>query len=1098
MKKLLTVFLSTAIILSSTAAGIPAACALEEVSAKAGYDYALSTDAISDADERELAKLEYNKYGFAYENFGNKIYENQVKSHSSCAVSGNMSDGYTAFNAKSGAAGVGWDGGWTISKVPGNSAAYINWILDYSTFWSSSPITDNCSCARFNGVYLSRKLLNPVDLSVDGDYFITLRAGVAKKVTDTVKDMGGVSLELKDASGNAPVVFGFNVPEGTKTYATSYLSGEGYDARTTGEVDVTFGQWYEFLVHIESRENEDDKLTFMIYPDSDPSAYEIITTEVNSSDILDTFQFSNPSNSYALIEYVGIDCFNDSITGSPFKPADVEEAIIESGSVDAASKVYKLLPETSAKTWYKTMYKTILDDTYNNIAVEETTEEDARDSFAFLGLFRNDYDWALKVDELKALCEQNGWDASESKIIDASHEDKSIVYEDTVTMVTLTYDYLLDESGSVELLQNGKPVEAECTVSENTVTLEVIGNVQKGITCVVSTENLTDYKGDKVPGIRFSLSMLPVLNIEDGGEYTEGSKIIWKEPEVGSCTVILTMDGEEGRNIESPYVISKAGEYTLEMIGEVEGGANEERTVRFNVNEAAKPEAKNVRISAVNNSKLKGDYDWYSANSNELEKGTEFIWYRSTDSSPNSKYEKVGNTKEYNITSDDENRWLIFAVIPGSDSPLEPEGEETKSKPYAAPFNPIVKSLGIKGELQKDVLLESEYEYYDENGDSEDKKKTVVKWYLADDDKNSEGIDITSKLGSDKKMKITEELFEKYLYITVQPVSTNAPNQGEIYTSERYLMPKAPVISDVKIKGNAKVGNTLTVDYKFFDANGDIEGDTVIEWKNVDTDKVLGTGRSLTLKSSMKGDIIHVAVKGMSQKAPYESLGVVVSDGLEVKAAESSSGGGGGKNISPSQSYSGSSSGSVVTNPSTDNTPQVPDVPSVKKGFTDIGGHWAEQNILNLEKAGIISSAELYRPDDCISRAELIALVVRSKGIATVPYLDSYSDITANEWYAAYIQTALNEGIISPAELFRPTDEISREEAAKILAITKGVSSDITADFADMDKVSPWAVTYVNAVYNAGIFTGDTNKCFNPRGQLTRAEAAAIIDRLIN
>lgn len=1099
MKKLLSFFLSISIILSCIAAGIPAAYALEEVATDAGYDYALSTDAISDADERTEAKLRYSKYGFAYENFGNKIYENQVKSHESCAISGSMSDGYTKFNAKDGAAGVGWDGGWTITKQPGNSAAYVNWILDYSTFWNGDTVKtmDKRSCARYNGITMQRKLLNPVDLSVDGDYFIMCHSAVGKKVTDTVKDMGGMWFELLNDIGSAEVTFGANVPEGSATYMTPFVSGSGYDNRTSGDSKVTYSQWYVLLVHIESSADGSDKLKFIIYPESDPDAVEVITTEVESNEILDTFAFKNPSNSYMLIEDVGIDCFNESIEASPFTPGEVNDAILNSRSVEEASKVYNLLPKTATKEYYRLTYKDILDNAYDSIALTEESEEDARNSFVFLGNFQNDYDVISKAEELKALCELNGWDCATAKIVSATPENESIVYEDAVETVEITYDYLLDESGSVTLMQGANSIDAQCIVEGNTVTLNITGEVLKGVTCVLSTEGLTDYKGDSVPGITFSISMLPVLNIQDGGEYTEGSKVLWDTPEIGTCTVVLTDENGNEETIESPHTLSKAGTYTLVMTGEVEGGKTEERIVEFTVNKAVKPEAKEVTINVEDGNKLKGDYDWYSANGNENEKNSEYIWYRSKTSLRDGEYEVAGDELNYTLSSDDENRWLVFAVIPGSDSPLEPTGKETKSKPFAAPFNPVVNSLGINGDFIKDALLESDYQYYDENGDAENKEKTVVKWYLAKDEK-AEGTDITSKLDDEKKMKITEDMFEQYLYITVQPVSTVAPVEGGIYTSKRYLMPKAPVISDVEIEGKAKVGNTLKVDYKYYDANGDVEGDTVIEWKNVDTGKVLGTGRSLLLKSSMKGDVIHVSVKGVSQKAPFESLQIVYSDGIEVKAAESSGGGGGGKSISTSQSYPGSSSGSVVTTPQTPAAPVVPDKPQIKEGFTDISGHWAEQNILSLEKAGVISSAEKYRPDDSVSRAELVILVIRAKGIEIESYKDSFADVNSADWYADYVETALKAGIIAKADSFRPLDSVTREETAKILADVNGLSSDTVADFKDMDMVSPWALKYVNAVYAHGIFLGDTNKCFNPLSQLSRAEAAAIIDRLIN
>ena len=42
--------------------------------------------------------------------------------------------------------------------------------------------------------------------------------------------------------------------------------------------------------------------------------------------------------------------------------------------------------------------------------------------------------------------------------------------------------------------------------------------------------------------------------------------------------------------------------------------------------------------------------------------------------------------------------------------------------------------------------------------------------------------------------------------------------------------------------------------------------------------------------------------------------------------------------------------------------------------FTDLRGHWAEAKVKDLATAGIISSAENYRPRDPITRADFIKM----------------------------------------------------------------------------------------------------------------------------
>ena len=125
-------------------------------------------------------------------------------------------------------------------------------------------------------------------------------------------------------------------------------------------------------------------------------------------------------------------------------------------------------------------------------------------------------------------------------------------------------------------------------------------------------------------------------------------------------------------------------------------------------------------------------------------------------------------------------------------------------------------------------------------------------------------------------------------------------------------------------------------------------------------------------------------------------------------------------------------------------------------------------------------------------------MLFRSAGIELSTYNDTYGDVQNSDWFADYIQTALDMGIISPDDNFRPNDGITREEAAKIIAIMLKLKSENVADFADVDTISDWATEFVNAVYEAGIFKGDENGNFNAKGTLTRAETATVIYRLLN
>jgi hypothetical protein len=51
--------------------------------------------------------------------------------------------------------------------------------------------------------------------------------------------------------------------------------------------------------------------------------------------------------------------------------------------------------------------------------------------------------------------------------------------------------------------------------------------------------------------------------------------------------------------------------------------------------------------------------------------------------------------------------------------------------------------------------------------------------------------------------------------------------------------------------------------------------------------------------------------------------------------------------------------------------------------------------------------------------------------------------------------------------------------------------------FADEASISPWAKDAVSAMYAAGILNGKPGELFDPKGEATRAEVAAVMHRFI-
>lgn len=211
-----------------------------------------------------------------------------------------------------------------------------------------------------------------------------------------------------------------------------------------------------------------------------------------------------------------------------------------------------------------------------------------------------------------------------------------------------------------------------------------------------------------------------------------------------------------------------------------------------------------------------------------------------------------------------------------------------------------------------------------------------------------------------------------------------------------------------------------------------------------------------------------------------------------VKVGSSSSSGTSGGGGSKGGSSMGFSSSIVKETSGSDNS----------TSFTDISGHWAYDDIRYLSEKSIINgkSKELFCPEDCVTRAEFTALLVRTANLQASSDM-SFDDVYSNEWYAQSVSAAAGSGIIfGSGGKFRPNDNISREEAAVMLMrVCKANGIDVpqsSVSFADSSEISSWAADDINAASALAIIRGMSNGSFMPKKTLTRAESAAVIKRL--
>ncbi|QGG47207.1 S-layer homology domain-containing protein [Heliorestis convoluta] len=168
--------------------------------------------------------------------------------------------------------------------------------------------------------------------------------------------------------------------------------------------------------------------------------------------------------------------------------------------------------------------------------------------------------------------------------------------------------------------------------------------------------------------------------------------------------------------------------------------------------------------------------------------------------------------------------------------------------------------------------------------------------------------------------------------------------------------------------------------------------------------------------------------------------------------------------------------------------------PVVSKRFSDLNGHWSEIYVLDLVYKGIISGYpdDTFQPEKTMTRAELAVMIANYKGLS--PNESQIFADTNTHWAKGYISAVAKEGIIvGHDETFRPDDTITREQM--VTAIVRMLDITVTNDatpFIDAYQISDWAKSYIAAAQKLGIVTGTPEGKIIPKAGAKRAEVATI------
>ena len=170
--------------------------------------------------------------------------------------------------------------------------------------------------------------------------------------------------------------------------------------------------------------------------------------------------------------------------------------------------------------------------------------------------------------------------------------------------------------------------------------------------------------------------------------------------------------------------------------------------------------------------------------------------------------------------------------------------------------------------------------------------------------------------------------------------------------------------------------------------------------------------------------------------------------------------------------------------------------------FTDIDDvEWAKEAIVALAKEGVIEgvSAKQYQPNANVTREQFVKIIVNTFGLKGTGEVAAFEDVDQKDWYATYINTAVELGIIKGTSdaSFGVGQNISRQDMTLIMyRVAKYVGVDVAAKsgrtFTDANSIDSYAIDAVTALYRAGIVNGVADGVFGGQQTATRAQAAKL------
>ncbi len=248
---------------------------------------------------------------------------------------------------------------------------------------------------------------------------------------------------------------------------------------------------------------------------------------------------------------------------------------------------------------------------------------------------------------------------------------------------------------------------------------------------------------------------------------------------------------------------------------------------------------------------------------------------------------------------------------------------------------------------------------------------------------------------------------------------------------------------------------------------------------------------------------------GMTEKT-FSCIGDIIDafdaayDAVPVPESGGSSGSGGGGFGGGGGGFGGKVENVEIDTGFAENIDKKAELEESKKPtaeFDDLEGFdWAKDAINGLRSIAIVQGDGngKYRPGDKVTREEFLSMLLKTYYIEQIKGTTSFSDVDKNGWYYDTVCTASALGITNGMGdgRFGIGENIIRADMVVLASRLSDrcgiyISEELAGKvFSDYATIPEYAYNDVVRFQQAGVIQGDETGAFNPRGELTRAEAA--------